>query len=179
MRSKVQLTGGYCEATIKSDYKINQRVKFKEGIKHPLYFDDSYLIKDIRFNETTKEFEYLLETTDFSRFWKNQEDLQKLTENFNKKNNTEENAFYNTFITMNDYSNYKPFEFVTTKTSISSGLESLSSFYIDKDLKEFNFDFFNIGNNYINSLSGVSELDYKDFTDEYLLYNKEGEDSDG
>ena len=177
MRSKVQLTGGYCEATIKSDYKINQRVKFKEGIKHPLYFDDSYLIKDIRFNEATREFDYLLETNDFSRFWEKQENLQKLT-----KDNIEEKSFYNTFITMKDYSDYKPFEFVTTKTSISSGLESLSSFYIDKDLKEFNFNFSDIAieNNYMNSLSGVSELSYKDFTDEYLLYsNKEGEDSDG
>lgn len=140
MRSKVQLKDGYCEVNIKSDYGVNQKVKFKEGVNHPLYSDKYYSIKDIRFNEDTNNFEYLLETSDFSRFWENQKDLQEV-ESFNS---IDKETFYNTFITMNDYPEYKPFESVALNTSISSGLESLSSFYLNNDLKDakFNFDFF-------------------------------------
>ena len=73
MKPKFQLKDNYCEASLKSDYEINQVVKFKEGIR-PLICSDNYKIKDIRFKNN--KFEYLLETEDFSRFWEVEDKIQ-------------------------------------------------------------------------------------------------------
>lgn len=171
MRSKVQLKDGYCEVNIKSDYGVNQKVKLKEGVNYPLYSDKYYSIKDIRFNEDTNNFEYLLEASDFSRFWENQKDLQEV----DNLSNINKETFYNTFITMKDYSEYKPFESIILNTSASSGLESLSSIYLNNDLKdtEFNFDF----STSINLKDFSSSKLTQDGLNKLLGLNEEGDNS--
>ena len=171
MRSKVQLKDGYCEVNIKSDYGVNQKVKLKEGVNYLLYSDKYYSIKDIRFNEDTNNFEYLLEASDFSRFWGNQKDLQEV----DNLSNINKETFYNTFITMKDYSEYKLFESIILNTSASSGLESLSSIYLNNDLKdtEFNFDF----STSINLKDFSSSKLTQDELNKLLGLNEEGDNS--
>lgn len=133
---KVQLKNNYCEVTMKSDYGINQKVEFKEGISHPLYSDKTYSIKDIRFNENLKQFEYLLETEDFSRFWKNQEDIQmqgesaKFTISGDSINFIDMNS-----MNMNSGNEYRPVTTYPSEEFTVSGFDSLSSFYLNNNLK--------------------------------------------
>ena len=71
-----QIKDDFCEVTLKSEFKINQSVRLITG--HPIYSEDSFVIKNIRFNEKERTFEYLLETKDSSRFWQNQENIQDM-----------------------------------------------------------------------------------------------------
>ena len=61
-----QIKDDFCEVTLKSEFKINQSVRLITS--HPIYSEDSFVIKNIRFNEKERTFEYLLETKDFPDF---------------------------------------------------------------------------------------------------------------
>ena len=73
MKIETQIKDGYCETVLTSDYKINQKVKF-DFLYHP---DETCTVKDIKFNEMSKKFKYLLEREDSSEIWVEKENTQE------------------------------------------------------------------------------------------------------
>lgn len=135
MELKSQIKDGFCEVKLKSEFKINQSVKFRLGITHPIYSDNNFVIKNIKFNEEDKTFRYLLETKDCSRFWQNQEDIQDSNEVEDRGN-----FYFLNEINMNNISEQIPLSFNTSDLSVH--LEETKNYYKDlinlyNNFKEF------------------------------------------